>query len=79
MDPDARHRLFFAGMATIELNDTFKASHIYKLLGDQPFDQPHFLDADASGLVLEVPPYTPRSSSDSSVSTRSSSDSRPWK
>ena len=87
MDPDARHHLFVTGMAAIELNDTFKASRIYKLLGDQPSDQPHFLDADVSGLVPEVPSYTPYSSefssfdssSDSSVSTHSSSDSRPWK
>lgn len=56
MDSEARHHFFIVVMAAIEWNDTFTASCIHRLFGDQPPDQPYFLNYDVSGLIHETLP-----------------------
>ncbi|KAK4846311.1 hypothetical protein QYF36_015678 [Acer negundo] len=81
MNHVARHRLFVTAIVVIGHDDTFIVERIHRLLGDQPLDQPNFLNANVSGLVREVSPTFdspefPRSDvSDPSISTRS--DIRP--
>ena len=55
MDPSVRHRLFIASMIVIELHDTRLVECLQNLLGNPPLDQPHFLDVNVLGFVLEVP------------------------
>ena len=76
MDPQARHRPFVIGMAAIERNDTYTASCVHKLLGDPPLDQPHFLNADISGL-REVPSDFPEFPQSEIPHVSDSSDSSP--
>ncbi|KAK0570635.1 hypothetical protein LWI29_004190 [Acer saccharum] len=75
MDSTTRYRLFTVGMIAIEQNDTLTASVVHKLLKEPLFDQPHFTNADVSGIYCDSPatsgvPPTPEVHSVSSGSSQ---------